>query len=218
MCDYLRQHAIVLSPLTIHKYMKELGLQSIVRRKRPGYKKGEIHQTFPNLLNQDFCASEPNKVWCTDFTYLPQPDGSMRYNCSIMDLYDRSIVATRNSHHIDANLAIDTLEIALKRHKPNKGLILHSDQGKQFAAHDFNKYCTKHFIQQSMSRAGCPYDNAPMERFYNTLKHEFIHLYTFHTIEELDRRVYEFIYVKYNHQRPHSYNGGRTPYATRCAA
>lgn len=218
MCDYLKQDGIIFSPLTIHKYMKELGLQSIVRRKKAAYVKGNIHHTFPDLLNQEFCVSTPNKVWCTDFTYLPQRDGSMRYNCSIIDLYDRSIVATKNSHHIDAQLAIDTLKIAVKRHKPKKGLILHSDQGRQFASQNFHKFCKKQSIQQSMSRAGCPYDNAPMERFYNTLKHEFINLYTFCSTAELDRRMYEFIYVKYNHQRPHSYNEGLSPYAARCAA
>lgn len=218
MCDYLKQHAIVLSSFTIHKYMKELGLQSIVRRKKPGYVKGKVHQVFPNLLNQEFHVSAPNKVWCTDFTYLPQKDGSMRYNCTILDLYDRSIVATKNSHRIDAQLAIDTLELATMRHKPNKGLILHSDQGRQFAAHEFHKCCNKHHIQQSMSRAGCPYDNAPMERFYNTLKHEFFNLYRFRSMAELDQQMYEFIYVKYNYQRPHSYNKGLTPYAARYAA
>lgn len=218
MCDYLKQQGFTFSCLTIHKYMNELGLQSIVRRKKPNYVKGKIHKIFPNLLNQEFKVSSPNKIWCTDFTYLPQKDGTMRYNCTIMDLYDRSIVATLNSNHIDAQLAIDTLKIAIERHKPKKGLILHSDQGRQFASHDFNECCKKKHIQQSMSRAGCPYDNAPMERFYNTLKNEFFRLYTFCSSDELDQRIYEFIYVKYNHKRPHSYNGGLTPYVARCAS
>ena len=68
-----------------------------------------------------------------------------------------------------------------------------------------------------MSRAGCPYDNAPMERYYNTLKNEHINLFTYKTKEELDIAVKEFAYVWYNHVRPHSYNQGRTPYATRSA-
>lgn len=68
-----------------------------------------------------------------------------------------------------------------------------------------------------MSRAGCPYDNTPMKRFYNTLKNECFNLF-FYSLDELDREIYEFVYVKYNHVRPHSYNGELTPYAVRCAA
>jgi len=120
--------------------------------------------------------------------------------------------------HITADLAIDTLKIALKRHKPGKGIILHSDQGTQFTSKDFNEFCTKYHVQQSMSRAGCPYDNAPMERFHNTLKNEYFNLYSFRSQAELDKGIYEFIYVKYNHIRPHSYNNGLTPFAARCAA
>src|SRR5660397_106139 len=87
-----------------------------------------------------------------------------------------------------------------------------------FTSKLFNNFCEKNCIQQSMSRAGCPYDNAPMERFYNTLKHEYFNLYSFNSADELDQGIYEFIYMKYNHIRPHSYNGGRTPYAARYAA
>lgn len=76
----------------------------------------------------------------------------------------------------------------------------------------------KNHLQQSMNGAGCPYDNAPVESFYNKLKNEYFNLYSFHSPDELDRGIYEFVYVKYNHVRLHSYNGGRTPYAARCAA
>ena len=218
MCDYLEQAKIIYSCMTVHKYMKELGLRSIVRRKKPNYVKGTANKIFPNILNQNFKVVVPNKIWCTDFTYLPQKNGTMRYNCTIIDLYDRSAVATLDGNHITAELAMATLTIALERHKPNKGLILHSDQGSQFTSKLFNNFCEKNYIQQSMSRAGCPYDNAPMERFYNTLKHEYFNLYSFNSADELDQGIYEFIYMKYNHVRPHSYNGGRTPYAARYAA
>ncbi|WP_180267112.1 integrase core domain-containing protein, partial [Streptococcus macedonicus] len=115
-------------------------------------------------------------------------------------------------------LAKETLKIALERRKPAKGIILHSDQGRQFTAKEFNKFCDKNYVQQSMSKAGCPYDNAVMERFYNTLKHEFYYLYKFDSNDILDQKLYEFVYGKYNHVRPHRANGGLTPYAARCRA
>ena len=218
MCDYLRQEKVIYSYTTIHKYMKELGLHSIVRPKRPAYIKGQANKVFPDLLNRNFKVDRPNRIWATDFTYLRQPDGSMRYNCSIIDLHERIVVATLNGSHITAQLAINTLRIAVERHNPRKGLILHSDQGSQFTSKEFNEFCEKSYIQQSMSHAGCPYDNAPMERFYNTLKNEFYNIYSFNSVADLDQRIYEFIYIKYNHQRPHSFNGGLTPYAARCSA
>ena len=68
---------------------------------------------------------------------------------------DRSVIASLNGKHITAELAIETLKIAMNRHKPGKGIILHSDQGSQFTSKEFNDFCEKAFIQQSMSRAGC---------------------------------------------------------------
>lgn len=66
-----------------------------------------------------------------------------------------------------------------------------------------------------MSKAGCPYDNAPMERYYNTLKNELTNLHYYHNDNELNRAVPDFAYIWYNHVRPHSYNDYRTPFEAR---
>ena len=115
----------------------------------------------------------------------------------------------------DSNLAIETLEIALSSNKIGDDLIIHSDQGSQFASRDFINFCDENNITQSMSRAGNPYDNAPMERFYNTMKTEFIYQYTFEKDEDLNQGVYEYIFDWYNHRRPHTYNGGKTTFEAR---
>ena len=104
---------INISKTTAHKYLnKELKLSSIARVKRLNYKKGKPHKIFENLLNQNFYVSEPNRIWCTDFTYLKLTDGSFRYNCSILDLYDRSIVSSITAKEMTSDLAIKTLERA----------------------------------------------------------------------------------------------------------
>ena len=215
MRNLLIPYGFVYSNTTIYKYMVELGLRSIVRRKKPNYQKGKVSKLFPNLLNQNFDVEKPNHVWCTDFTYLFLSDGTNRYNCTIIDLNDRSVMASLDGNHITAELAIETLKIAINRHKPGKGIILHSDQGSQFTSKEFNDFCEKSFIQQSMSRAGCPYDNAPMERYYNTLKNEFTNLFSFKSSQEMDVSINDFAYGWYNHVRPHTYNGGLTPSAAR---
>ena len=96
---------------------------------------------------------------------MRQPNGKFRYNCSIIELFDRAAVASVNDNYINTELAIKTLNIALEKGNQAKGLILHGDQGVQFASWEFVMFCKEHDVTQSMSKAGCPYDNAPMERF-----------------------------------------------------
>jgi len=214
---FLERRNIYLSNATIHKYMnKELKLRSITRRKKPQYKKGKAHKIFPNLLKQNFVCDKPNMIWCTDFTYLKLSNGLTRYNCSIIDLYDRSVVASLNGKSITADLAIRTLKKALIASgcNPSK-LTIHSDQGSQFTSLDYISFCLLNGITQSMSRAGTPYDNAVMERFYNTLKEELIYQFSFDSDEELNKAVYEYTYFYYNQIRPHSYNGHLTPFEKR---
>lgn len=214
---YLERRGVYFSNPTVHKYMNtELNLTSVVRRKKPGYHEGKPHKVFDNLLSQDFKAEAINQKWCTDFTYLFLTDGSKRYNCSILDLHDRSIVASITDKKITAELAIRAVKKALESNSPSKeGLILHSDQGSQYTSKDFIEFCESVGVNQSMSKAGYPYDNAPMERYYNTLKNEVVNLHYYHTDDELYSSIEEFAYVTYNHVRPHSYNGYKTPFEAR---
>lgn len=214
---YLDRKGISISNATAHKYMNsELGLFSIVRRRKPDYRKGTPHKVFDNIISQDFSADKINQKWCTDFTYLFLTDGSKRYNCSILDLHDRSVIASITDKHITSDLAIRTVKKALASQPSIKeNLILHSDQGSQYTSKEFIEYCQQSGITQSMSKAGYPYDNAPMERYYNTLKNELINLHYYHTDEELITAIDEFAYVTYNHVRPHSYNGYKTPFEAR---
>jgi len=194
----------------------EMGLQSIVRPHKPCYKHGKAHKIFENRLKQNFTADHANQKWCTDFTYLFLADHSVRYNCTIIDLYDRSVVASLSDRHITSDLAIRTLQKALDAQPVKKtGLILHSDQGAQYTAKAFVDFCESVKVTQSMSKAGYPYDNAPMERYFNTLKNECVNLYDFETEESLYEMIEEFAYVHYNHVRPHSFNDYHTPYEIR---
>lgn len=214
---FLSRKGIFLSKTTVHKYMnRSLGLRSICRRKKPPYKKGHPHKVFPNLLLQSFRAEKPNTIWCTDFTYLSLSNGSLRFNCTILDLYDRSVIASITDRHITSDLAIETLKkaIASQGHIP-EGLILHSDQGRQYTSLEFIQYCQENGITQSMSKTGCPYDNAPMERYYNSLKEELINRYYFRTEDDLYRAISEYAYGWYNQVRPHAYNNYLTPYEVR---
>ena len=136
-----------------------LGLKSIVRPKKPEYKHGKPHKVFENKIQQNFTADKINEKWCTDFTYLFLENHDVRYNCTIIDLHDRSVIASITDRHITSDLAIRTLQKALESQPAIKGeLILHSDQGSQFTSKAFVEFCESVHVTQSMSKAGYPYD------------------------------------------------------------
>lgn len=166
MTVYLARKGYHYSPATIHKYMNaELGLRSIVRPQKTDYEQGKPHKVFENKLQQNFMSDKINQKWCTDFTYLFLKNHDVRYNCSIIDLHDRSVIASITDRHITSDLAIRTLQKALDSQPAIKGeLILHSDQGSQYTSKAFTDFCKSVNVTQSMSKAGYPYDNAPMER------------------------------------------------------
>ncbi len=158
MTIYLERRGYHYSKTTIHKYMNtDLKLYSIVRPKKPQYERGEAHKVFENKLNQDFTADEINQKWCTDFTYLFLSNREVRYNCTIIDLHDRSVIASITDRKITSDLAIRTLKKALESQpKINGKLILHSDQGSQFTSKAFTEFCEGSGVTQSMSKAGYP--------------------------------------------------------------
>ena len=215
---YLANKGYIVSAVTVHKYMnKELGLCSIVRKKKLQFQRTQPYKTFENLINQNFHADKINRKWVTDFTYVHLQNGSLRYNCTIIDLHDRSVVASLTGRNITSELAKQTLQKALESQKSidTKKLILHSDRGSQFTSKYFTEYCTSLGIKQSMSAPGYPYDNAPMERYFNTLKNELIYHHSYKTEEELYNAIECFAYVKYNHARPHAFNNYKTPFEAR---
>ena len=195
----------------------ELQLFSISRKRKPNYERGIVHKVYKNKLEQDFSSSGINQKWCTDFTYLFLTDGSKRYNCTIIDLHDCSVIASITDKHVTADLAKRTLQKAIDS-QPGidvSKLMLHSNQGSQYTSKEFTDFCENLGITQSMSKAGYPYDNAPMERYFNTLKNDFIYHHYYHTEEGLYTAIEEFAYAQYNHVRPHSYNNYQTPYEAR---
>ena len=94
-------------------------------------------------------------------------------------------------------MAIQTLQIALDRNPVKGKIILHSDQGSQYTSRAFTEFCEGKGIRQSMSKAGCPYDNSPMESFYGTFKSEFIRQNRFETDQELNESTLDYVYGEY---------------------
>ncbi|MBS7531163.1 DDE-type integrase/transposase/recombinase [Hazenella sp. IB182353] len=102
------------------------------------------------------------------------------------------------------------MQKALLKHNLPKELILHSDQGVQFTSKAFVDFCLEYHIVQSMRKADCPYDSAPMESFFGKLKNEHLNHYSIKNESHLRSLIEDNVYCYYDHMRPHSAFGGQT--------
>jgi len=151
-----------------------------------------------------------NQVWVADITYIHILTCFV-YLAVILDAYSRKVIGHALSRHIDTNLTLDALRMAIQDRHPKPGCIHHSDRGVQYASSEYVKELTFHGFQISMSRKGNPYDNAYAESFMKTLKSEEVHLWEYRTMEDVQKRIPYFIEDVYNHKRLHSSLGYRPP-------
>jgi transposase InsO family protein len=200
---------------TVAKLMKEAGIRSkrTARFRVRTTDSRHSHLPAPNLLDRQFNAELPDQKWLCDITYVPTQEG-MLYLASVLDVCSRKIVGWSMSTSLAAELCLDALEMALKRRRPDEGLLHHSDRGVQYACEAYQHLLQEHGITCSMSRSGDCYDNAMMESFHSTLKSELVYLQPggrFESIEQARSMIFEFIEVFYNRQRRHSAIGYMSP-------
>ncbi|UJF32129.1 IS3 family transposase [Paenibacillus hexagrammi] len=201
--ELYRQHNLIVNHKKVLRLMQELGIKSIIRRK---YKYQTSHEAAisdgrvaENLLKRNFHADGPNQKWVTDVTQYRVFDDRV-YLSAIKDLWNGEIVAYHISNRNDNPLVLDTFRKAFKAHKDVSGLIVHSDQGSQYTSHAYHDMLPKVGARISMSRRGNCYDNASMESFFSHLKVEALYPYDIRSIEEVQRRIEEFIRF-YNEER-----------------
>jgi len=164
---------------------------------------------YPNLT-RDLVLSNINQLWVADITYI-RLRREFIYLAVLLDAYSRRCIGWAVSRHIDTELTLAALQMALRTRTVPPGLVHHSDQGVQYAATDYVTVLQDHKIQISMSRTGNPYDNAKAERFMRTLKYEEIYLNDYETLAEVRASVEHFIEAVYNRKRLHSAIGYRPP-------
>jgi putative transposase len=199
----------------IARLMRQASLKARVRRRYKCTTMSDHDQPIaPNLLARQFEAAHPNQRWVTDTTELVA--GSSRFFlASVLDLYSRLIVGWALSAVNDRYLTLNALDQALRRRRPDAGLLHHSDQGSTYASEDYRKTLDAHGITCSMSRRGNCYDNAAMESWFSTLKFELGE--RFDTPRDAKHQLFDYIEVFYNHKRRHSSLGYKTPAdAERC--
>ena len=146
----------------------------------------------PNLLNRQFDVAAPNKVWTTDITYVWTLEGWL-YVAIVIDLFSRQVVGWSIADHMRTSLCVNALQMAFWRRKPEPGLVHHSDRGSQYASHEYRSHLGIMKMQQSMSRKGDCWDNAPTERFFRSLKHEQLNYEKFKTKEAAKLSIIDYL-------------------------
>ena len=192
------------------KLMAELRLvscqQPIHRYKRGG----QEHTTIPNHLERQFAVTEPNQVWCGDVTYI-WTGKRWAYLAVVLDLFARKPVGWSMSFAPDSRLTAKALEMVWEvRGKPVR-VMFHSDQGSHYTSRQFRQLLWRYRIKQSMSRRGNCWDNSPMERFFRSLKNEWIPETGYTNFSEAVHAVTDYIVGYYSSLRPHEYNDGLPP-------
>jgi len=198
---------------TVAQAMRELGLKSRVSKAfTPTTTQSDpTKQPAPNELAQDFMATAPNRKWVTDITYLATSEGWV-YLAVVLDLFSRKVVGWALSNSLATELVSEALRQAVETRRPEgRDLLHHSDRGCQYTSDAYQQTLRALGIQCSMSRTGCCYDNAVMERFFWSLKHEWTNHENFQNLTDTRLSVFRYIETFYNPERLHQTLGYLSP-------
>lgn len=206
----LRKEGFEIGRYRVRKLMKKLGL-AVKHKKRFRLTTNSKHQlpVAENLLNRDFSPSAKNQVWTTDITYIWTLQGWL-YLAVVIDLYSRRVVGWHLDRQMETALASRALMMAINLRTPPKGLLHHSDRGSQYASHSYQTLLKQHGMVCSMSRKGNCWDNAPTERFFSSLKREWLTGNLYPTREDAITDVRAYI-AYYNSRRIHTTLGDVAP-------
>lgn len=199
----LHREDFLVNHKKVHRIMREKDL--LVRKSRRFVKTTDSNHpypVYPNLI-KDLMATVVNQVWVADITYIRIATAFV-YLAVILDLYSRKAIGYAISRQIDTALSLQALRMAIQNRNPQPGVIHHSDQGVQYAAHDYIDELRNSKFQISMSRKGNPYDNAFAESFMKTIKTEEVYLWEYRTLEDVLTRIPYFIEDVYNQERLHA--------------
>jgi putative transposase len=163
----------------------------------------------PDLVDRNFVAEAPNRLWVADITYLPTAAGFL-YLAVVLDAFSRRVVGWAMANHLRSDLVLDALEMAVGQRKP-RDVVHHSDQGSHYTSLAFGNRCQEAGVRPSMGSVGDAYDNAMAESFFSTLECELLARRRFCSQAEARMACFSYIEGFYNPLRRHSALGYRSP-------
>lgn len=207
----LRALGMRCSRKRVARLMRQAGLRGCLRARKKRTTRRAPHATpAADLVNRNFTAAAPDRVWTADITYVHTREGFL-YLAFILDIYSRKVVGWSMASHLRTELVVDALEMALWRRRPDAGLIHHTDRGAQYTALSFGKKLEEAGIVPSMGQVGSALDNAISESFVASLKTELLHRHRFLGREAARTATFDYIEAFYNRVRRHSSLGYLSP-------
>lgn len=206
----LIQTGLYVCDKTVWRSMKRLNIKGYIRKRKYPLPSGNEHKRYPNILNREFSAQKPLEKLVTDVTYI-RYKGKWYYLSCFMDLYNNEIVEWELGNVFDNFLVIKPAKRLLERAKDSKhSMLIHSDQGIQYASIGYCSLLKKHNVIQSMSRAGTPHDNAVMESFFGRFKDVLRSHYHYWKCDDLTQTISNAINY-FNCKRPLRKLKGKPP-------
>ena len=212
----LREAGLPTSKKRVARLMRQEGLAA--RPKRPARvvttDSNHADPIAPNRLSRQFDVNGAaiNRVWVGDITYIPTREGFL-YLATVLDLGSRRCVGWAMRDTMETELVVSALRMAREWRRPPAGLIFHSDQGSQYASHEYRSELAAHGMLASMSAKGDCYDNAVAESFFATLEFELVMQHDWQTRDAARRAIFQYIEGWYNRRRRHSTLGYISPAA-----
>lgn len=205
----LKQQGEAVGRYKARSLMVEAGLVSKQHR-RHRYRIAEDESVIaPNRLNREFNVTAANRVWCGDVTYV-WSGRYWLYLAVVLDLYKRRVVGWACSRHPDSRLTVQALRMAYESRGRPAGVLFHSDQGCHYTSKTYRQQLWRYRMEQSMSRRRNCWDNAPMERFFRSLKTEWMPENGYEYFAGAERDIAQYMKY-YNHIRGHSVNNYLSP-------
>jgi putative transposase len=202
---------IDVSRKRIARLMQNAGVVGVSRRRHIVTTVRDGARQAPDLVDRNFTADAPNRLWVADITYVPTWAGFL-YLAVVLDAFSRRIVGWSMALTLHTQVVLDALDMALRQRRPSS-VIHHSDRGSQYTSIEFGKRCREAGVRPSMGSVGDAYDNAMAESFFATLECELLDRRRFKTQAEARMAVFEFIEGFYNPRRRHSSLGYLSPIA-----
>ena len=208
----LRQRGEHCAPKRVRRLMRAAGVRGVRRGGSRPQTTDSRHRLpcAPNLLKDAAAPGVPDRVWVSDITYIPTQEGWL-YVAGVLDRCSRRVLGLAMAGRMQAGLPQAALRQALERRGQPRGVILHSDQGVQYASALYQDTLKAFGLIPSMSRRANCYDNAHMESFWGTLKAELLAGKTFATRAQARLAIFEYIETFYNRVRLHSALGFQSP-------
>ncbi|MFI6428626.1 IS3 family transposase [Promicromonospora sp. NPDC050880] len=203
----LRRQGHQIARCTVERLMRSAGLRGITRAKGPRTTvAGTGPETRPDLVERDFTATGPNRLWVADITYCRTFSG-WAYASFVIDVFSRRVVGWQVSKSLRTDLALDALEMGLwNRTRAGQGvagLTHHSDKGVQYVAVRYTQRLAEAGVVASVGSTGDSYDNALAEAFNSLFKAELVrNKGPWKNIDDLELAIAEYI-DWFNHHRLH---------------